>query len=273
MLAWVRPKATIDLVAGTTNAYVCPIAITPNNPVGQITSQSTAPLRWSDNRGISSANYFTKSPIFGMSNAARDSPEWIHKGSTLKYRLETNEPSFATYSVFLVQAKSRQADQLISDRNLKGATGGSTYPGSASQLNENSDYVTHPDVMGTMFNKKFWKVLYQRQINFSVPGVTDVKETNADLQGGANTRDNTVLKEGSMRIPAGGSIKCFNTLPLKDTSNPTLGRQAANAIQLGYLDEDTSKTCYLVIVNNGVSVDGELTSLSTLVVDHYMAVV
>lgn len=273
MLAWQRPKATIDLAAGGTNAYVCPIPITPNNPTGQETTQSTAPLRWSDNRGISSANYFTKSTIFGSSQSARHSPEWIHTGSTLKWRLETNEPTFATYSVFLIQAKSRQSDQLISDRNFKGATSGATYPGSAASLNVGSDYITHQDVMGTMINKKYWKVLGSRQVNFSVPGVTSVKETNVDLQGGANTRDNTVLKEGTFKIPAGGVIKCFNTLPYKDPSSPVLGRESANAIQMGFLDEDNSKTCYLVIINNGVSVDGEFTSLSTLVVDRYRAVV
>lgn len=275
MLGWQRPTANIDLVAGGTNAYVLPIPITPNNPTSQINgvmSGTDAPLRWSDNRGMSSANYFTKSPMFGISASARSSPEWIHTGSTLKYRLQTNEPSFSTYSVFLVQARSRQADQLISDRRLKNQTTGS-YPGSASTFNEGSDFITHQDVMGTMFNKKYWKVLYHRDINFSVPGVTAVKTTNVDLKGGADTRDNTVLKEGSCRIPAGGSIKCFNTMPYKNPSSPALGREAPNAIQLGYLDEDTSKTCYFVIVNNGVSADMESCSLSTLVLDRYKAVV
>ena len=273
MLGWQRANATIDLVAGGTNAYVLPIPITPNNPTAQLTAvNTTEPLRWSDNRGMSQANYFTKSPIFGISASARSSPEWIHMGSTLKYRLQTNEPTFSTYSVFLVQARSRQADQLISDRRLKGSTA-TSYPGSASQLNEGSDYITHQDVMGTMFNKKYWKVLYHRDINFSVPGVEQVKTSNNDLQGGADTRNNTVLKEGQCKIPAGGSIKCFNTMPYKEASSPALGREAPNAIQLGYLDEDTSKTCYLVIVNNGVSADAQVCKLSTLVLDHYRAVV
>lgn len=273
MLAWQRAKSTIDLAAGGNNAYICPIPITPCNPTSQLTGYGdTEPIKWSDNRGIAASNYFTKSTLFGISSAARHSPEWIHTGSTLRYRLETNEPTFATYSVFLVQARSRQADQLSDDRSLKGQPVGA-FPGGNSQMYAGTDWITHQDCFGTYFNKKYWKVLYERQINFSVPGVTSVKVTNADLQGGASTRNNTVVKEGSMRIPAGGSIKNFNNMPFVDESSPALGREAANAIQIGYVDEDCSKTCYLVIVNNGVSIDGEITSLSTLCLDRYKAVV
>ena len=272
-LAWQRAKSTIDLAAGGNNAYICPIPITPNNPTSQLTGfGNSEPLKWSDNRGIAAANYFTKSTLFGISAAARGSPEWIHTGSTLRYRLETNEPTFATYSVFLVQARSRQADQLSDDRSLKGASTGS-YPGSAANMQVGTDWITHQDCFGTFMNKKYWKVLYERQINFSVPGVTSVKVNNADLQGGADTRNNTVVKEGTMRIPAGGSIKNFNNMPFVDESSPALGREPPNAIQIGYQDEDCSKTCYLVIVNNGVSIDGEITSLSTLCLDRYRVVV
>lgn len=273
MLAWQRAKSTIDLAAGGNNAYILPIPITPNNPTQQLTGFGTnEPLKWSDNRGIAASNYFTKSTLFGISSAARSSPEWIHTGTTLRYRLETNEPTFATYSVFLVQARSRQADQLSDDRRLKGSATGS-FPGSSAQMLAGTDWITHQDCFGTFFNKKYWKVLYERQINFSVPGVTSVKAINADLQGGANTRNNTVVKEGVLRIPAGGSIKNFNNMPFVNASSPALGRQPPNAAQVGYQDEDCSKTCYLVIVNNGVSVDGEITSLSTLALDRYRVVV
>jgi len=272
MLGWIRPKSTIDTTVGGIGAYICPIPITPQNPYVQDTVTEGGQIKWSDNRGMSASNYFTKSPCFGSSEAARNSSEWIHTGSTLKWRLETTEPTFSTYSMFLIQAKSRQADQLISDRGLKNSTGGG-FPGSASQLREGVDYLTHPQLFGTMLNKKYWKVLHTRQINFSVPGVTDFKNANVDLQGGANTRNNTVIKEGTFKIPAGGSIKCFNVMPYKDLSSPALGRKPANASQLGYLDGDNSKTCYLVIVNNGVAVDGEFASLSLMALDNYKAVV
>lgn len=271
MLGWIRPKATIDTTIGGIGAYVCPIPITPNNPYSQQSSVSPDQLKWSDNRGISAANYFTKSPIFGSSEAARNSPEWIHTGSTIKWRLETTEPSFSTYSMFLIQAKSRQSDQLISDRQLKNSTS-SGYAGSAAQIREGVDYTTHPQLFGTMLNKKYWKVLHTRQVNFSVPGVNNL-EGNADLAGGANTRNNTVIKEGTFRVPAGGSIKCFNVMPYENSSSPALGRKPANASQLGFLDEDNSKTCYLVIVNNGVAAEGEFCSLSMMTLDNYKAVV
>ena len=271
MLGWVRPKATIDTTTGGTTCYVLPCPITPNNPFSQSAAVDDNQLKWSDNRGMSSANYFTKSGVFGSSDAARNSPEWIHTGSTIKWRLESNEPSFSTYSLFLIQPKSRQSDQLVMDRGLKQVSGGG-YAGSASQLREGVDYITHPQLFGTMINKKYWKVLGTRQINFSIPGVTSLK-VNFDLGGGADTRSNTVLKEGTFRIPAGGSIKCFNKMPYIDESSPALGRKPGNACQLGYLDEDSSKTCYLVCVNNGVSVDGEFASLSTMTLDHYRVVV
>lgn len=273
MLAWQRPKANIDTVTGTTGAYVLPIPITPNNPYAQHDALAlNAQLKWSDNRLMSSAQYFQKMPVFGSSTSARNSSQWFHTGSTLKWRLQTNEPSFATYSVFLIQAKKRQADQLISDRKMKNSVTAS-WPGSAAQLEEQVDFITHQNVFGTHINKKYWKVLGHRVVNFSVPNVTDFKEVNADMQGGARGTRNTVLHEGTFRVPAGGSIRCFNKMPLVDESSPALGRIPALASTVGYLDEDTSKTCYLVIVNNGVSIDGETTELSTLTLDHYKAVV
>lgn len=273
MTGWIRPKATIDLAAGGTNCYICPLPTTPGNPTSQMTGFGTTdPLKWSDNRGISSANYFTKSILFGVSSAARASPEWFHTGTTLKYRMQTNEPSFSTYSMFVIQARPKQADQLSDDRGLK-ASSGSGFTGSGAQLQPGTDYVTHPEIMGTMINRKYWKVLYQRVINFSVPNVTDFKAVNVDLQGGADTRNNTVLKEGTFRIPAAGSIKNFNNLPFNNPSSPALGRDPPNASQLGYQDEDNAKPAYLVIVNNGVSTDGEITELSLQAVDRYKAVV
>ncbi|AXQ65311.1 MAG: hypothetical protein [Circular genetic element sp.] len=272
MLAWQRPNAIIEQTLGGVNAYVLPCPITPNNPFSQTTPEATEPLRWADNRVASNAAYFTKSMVFGCSSAARSSPEWIHTGSTLKWRLSTNEPTFSTYSLYLIQAKSRQADQLISDRQLKNMTTLGIYPGSGGVLNSGSDYITHQSQFGCMINKKYWKVLGQRQINFSVPGVTNL-EANLDLAGGADTRNNTVIKEGTFKIPGGGSIKCFNSMPFTNTASPALGRKPANAATLGFIDEDNSKTCYLVCINDGVAADSESAKLSTLCLDHYKAVV
>ena len=98
-------------------------------------------------------------------------------------------------------------------------------------------------------------------------------ENNLDLAGGANTRNNSVIKEGTFKLPAGGSIKCFNTMPYATSGSPALGRKPANAATLGFIDEDNSKTCYLICVNDGASADSESAKLSTLTMDHYKVVV
>jgi len=52
-----------------------------------------------------------------------------------------------------------------------------------------------------------------------------------------------------------------------------MGYKAANASQIGYIDEKNEKTQYLVIINNGVSADLETVNLSLLVRDYYKLVV
>jgi len=272
-LVWIRSKLPIDTLAGGISAYVCPVPITPGNPFYQdvygAAVGSGARVRWSDSLALggASTSFMEKFPLFGFSEQARNSHEWNHTGGTLKYRIESSEPSFSTYSLFLVRAKSRQSDQLISDRKLKNSRG-SYYPGSAAALSELDDFVTHPNVMGTDLNTKYWNILARRTINFSHPGSTGIAGNTNPAN--TNPRNNSVIVEGTIRLPAGGVIRSTaKALTTTGGVGGTINPSPLNASQVGFLDEDNSKTCYLVIVNNGVSADLESVDMSLLVKDHY----
>lgn len=272
-LVWIRSNLPIDSLAGGIQAYVCPVPITPGNPFYQdvygAAVGSGARIRWADSLhlGGASTSFMEKFPLFGFSDNARNSHEWNHVGGTLKYRIESTEPSFSTYSLFLVRAKSRQSDQLISDRGLKN-TVGTSYPGSAGKLSELDDYVTHPTLMGTDLNTKYWTILAKRSINFGHPGSTAIA-TNTN-PANTNPRNNSVVVEGTIRLPKGGVIRSTaKALTTTGGVGGTINPSPLNASQVGFLDEDNSKTCYLVIVNNGVSADLETVTMSLLVKDHY----
>ncbi|AXH78300.1 MAG: hypothetical protein [Circular genetic element sp.] len=263
---WNRNNLAVDSLVGGTYAYVCPIPVSMGNCYKQKTIQTSEQIRWSDNLGIAAQPQYFKQPLFGSSEAARNSPEVTHMGGTLKWRLSSGEPSFSTYSIFLIRAKSRQSDQLISDRALKtGAT-----PGKGGVLSPGEDYITHPDVMGTQFNTKYWNVLYKREVNFSHPGSSNLS-VNVN-PANTNTKNNAVIATGSIRIPKGGVIRNFNQAGTVTPGDPTL-LDPLSASQIGFIDEDNSKTCYLIVVNNGVSADLETVNLSLLVKDTYKATV
>lgn len=268
---WNRNDLSVDSLAGGTLAYICPLPKSMCNVYGQTTLQTQGNpdqrLPWSDNLGIAAQPSYLKGSIFGASEAARRSNEVHHMGGVLKWRLTSAEPAFSTYSIFVISPKVKQADQLITDRGLKsGAT-----PGLTASLTEGLDYITHPDVMGTVFNRKMWNVHYHRSVNFGHPGstalVTNVNPANT------NPRNNSIIAEGSVKLKAGGVIKCFNNQALDVAGANDRGFKPLNASQIGYIDEQNEKTQYLVIINNGVSADLETVNLSLLCKDFYKAVV
>jgi len=271
---WNRENLSVDTLIGGTIAYVCPLPKSMMNCFGQTTlitdGEVDQRLTWSDNLGIAAQPTFKKIPIFGSSEAARNSQEVHHMGALLKWRLISEEPSFSTYSVFVISPKKKQADQLITDRDLKGSTN-NTNPGIAASLTPGTDYISHPDVFGTMINRKYWNVDYQREVNFSHPGAS-AAVVNANP---ANTdpRNNAIIATGSVRLKPGGILKCFNNQASASAVSPDVGLKPVNASQIGYVDEQNEKTQYLVIVNNGVSADLETVNLSLLVKDTYKCVV
>lgn len=273
--AWNRPSLTCETAVSGTVAYICPIPISMCNTYSQNTILTTGDddqrLQWTDNLALAAMDNFRKVPIFGSSMNARDSPAVTHMGSTLKYRFINEEPSFSSYCIFLIRPKARQANQLVVDRQLKNGTTLNPTNGSAGFLEEGADYITHPNVLGTDINRKYWNVLYKRTINFSHPNATSF--ANNVNPSNTNTRNNSVIAEGTIRIPSGGLIRCFNRQSTEVDGSPDMGNKKISASQLGLVDENNSKTCYLVVVNNGVSLDNETVKLSFIVKDRYKAVV
>lgn len=272
---WNRPSLTVDTVTGGTNAYICPIPASMCNAYGQNTllTQGDADQRiqWTDNLALAAMDNFRKNPLFGSSENARDSPCITHMGSVLNYRLINEEPSFGTYTVYLIRPKRKHANQLVVDRQLKNGTTLNPTNGAGGELQQGIDYITHPDILGTTINKKYFSVLYKKTCNFSHPGATNLA-TNVNPSNN-NTRNNSVIAEGTIKIPGGHTIRNFNRTPFEQLANPNKGFMKTSASQIGLVDEPPSATCYLVVVNNGVSVDGESVKLSFLVKDYYKAAV
>lgn len=275
MTVWNRPSLTCETAGAGTTAYICPIPISMCNCYSQNTILTTGDddqrLQWTDNLSLAAMDNFRKVPLFGSSENARDSPEVTHMGSTLKYRFINEEPSFSTYTIFLIRPKQRQSNQLVVDRQLKNGTTLNPTNGSAAFLEEGADYITHPNVLGTEINRKYWTVLYKRTHNFSHPNATGF--SNNVNPSNINTRNNSVVAEGTIKIPSGGVIRCFNRQSSEVSGSPDMGNKKLSASQLGLVDEQNTKTCYLVVVNNGVSLDNETIKLSFLVKDIYKAVV
>lgn len=268
---WNRNDLSVDSLAVGTTAYICPLPKSMCNVYGQTTLQTQGNpdqrIPFSDNLGIAAQPTYKKGAIFGSSEAARRSGEIYHTGGTLRWRLTSGEPSFSTYDVFVISPKSKQADQLITDRGLKG---GAT-PGLAGSLTEGLDYISHPDCHMTEFNRKMWNVHYSRRVNFSHPGSTKLSDNVNPAN--TNPRNNSIIAEGRVKLSAGGVIKSFNNAPLDVDGANDRGFKPLNASQIGYIDEKNEKTQYLVIVNNGVSLDLETVNLSMLVKDYYKCVV
>lgn len=272
---WNRPNSTVDTATGGITAYVCPIPISLCNAYSQNTiltqGDQDQRIQWIDNLALAGMSNFRKVPLFGSSENARDSPCITHLGSVLNYRFISTEPAFSTYTIMLIRPKRKQANQLVVDRQLKNGTLLNTTNGAGGFLEEGADYITHPDNLGTTINKKYWSVLYKRVCNFSHPGATSLADKVNPSN--TNTRNNSVVHEGTIRIPGGHTIRNFNRTPMEVSGSPDMGNMKTSASQIGLVDEPNHATTYLVVVNNGVSLEGETVNLSFLVKDYYKAAV
>lgn len=274
-LCWNRPSLTVDTLTGGTTAYLCPIPASMCNAYSQNTvltmGDADQRIQWTDNLAVATMGNFRKNPLFGSTENARDSPCVTHLGSVLNYRFINTEPAFSTYTIYLIRPKKAHANQIVVDRQLKNGTTLNPTNGYAGSLTEGVDFITHLDILGTTINKKYWSVLYKRTINFSHPGATsfanNVNPSNTD------TRNNSVVAEGTIKIPGGHTIRNYNRTPYEDASNPNQGFMKTSASQIGLVDEPPHVTCYLCVVNNGVAADTETVKLSFLVKDYYKAAV
>jgi len=195
----------------------------------------------------------------------------------------TGARSQARQIAALIRPKKHMADALVKDRLLKGIASGGTVAGGDSFLTKDLDYIVHDPgtilgltqtFFGAQINRKYWDVLYKREVTLGQPGgfgggTTDFPTaTRVSDSAGGGSNSSLTMASGSIKLPAGGMIK------LADVERQEGGTNAsqATAWEVDYANQTNESGCYLVIINNGVSTDGESCSLSMIVHDYYKAV-
>jgi len=268
--SWQRNVLPIGLWSTANNPYICPIPYVVNDPLGN--SPIANARFWSDTKVAAIQPNFVKRLVFGYSEAAANSGKIYHTGGKLRYQIYTTEPSYTKMSLFLIRPKKKQADQIIIDRKMKESGLIAGGPGSQSILTEDVDFTAHSGVGGsfnTLFgaeiNRKYWDVLYKREIGLSTP-TGAVFDT---IVGGnaSDTNNNALVASGTIKIPAGGEIKNVSTL------TQTTGNLSAPALEVQYLDQTNENACYLVAIYNDVTIDVQSIDMGFIVTDYYKAVV
>ena len=269
---WQRNMLTVENVTGGVQAYICPVPYAPCNPVGA--SQPGGQVVWTDNLSIAEQPTYTKRTIFGVAREAATSNEIYHTGGLLKWQFITNEPTFSKYYLYLIRPKKLMADQLVKDRTLKGGLTLNPTLGAAGQLTEDLDYVVHQEgltggtIFGAQINRKYWDVLYSKEITAGANNAGDrTQDINYNTPGSAALTPLT--DRGTIKLPAGGFLKNASTASQTGTGNAS----QATSWEVGYGDQENETGCFLVCVNNGISVDGEQGKLGFIVHDYYKACV
>ena len=178
--------------------------------------------------------------------------------------------------MFLVKPKKQFADQLTVDRTLKGALTINPQIGSAALLTRDLDYVVHDEgltggtVFGAQMNPKYWTTLYRKEIT---AGRNPAGDSGLQLTQNFNAPGSAALTsltcKGTITLPAGGMLK--NVAVGSQVGQGTAGQ--ATAWEVGYGDQENEQGVYLVVINNGISLDGEAGKLGFLVHDYYKACV
>lgn len=270
---WQRNMLTVDNTLGGLQCYVCPIPHAPCNPAGA--SQPGGQVVWTDNLSLASQSTFTKRAIFGVAREAATSNEIYHTGGCIKWQMVSDEVSFSKYYLFLIRPKKLMADQLVKDRALKQGTALNPTLGKAAFLTPDLDYVCHTEgtgttVFGAQINRKYWDVLYSKEVTFGrneagSSSATQIFNYNAP----GNAATTALTARGTIKIPAGGMIKNASV------ASQTGGGNASQATswEVGYGDQENESGCFLVCVNNGASVDGQFSKLGFIAHDYYKACV
>lgn len=270
-------KAIGYLTSVGPTCYLCPVPYACCDPKGSAPQQ--AAVKWGDNNMsiTTGQTYFQKSLVFGYSDAAVNSNKIYHTGGKLRYQIVTSEPSYSKVMMFLVKPKSKQSDQLVLDRQMKGsAIGGVT--GSSAFMIQGVDYTvyTPPSVggvptsndttFGAEINRKYWDVLYKREIALSHPNHATSFATNANS---ANTQpaNNAIVATGTIRLPGAGVI--VN----KSQATQLVDNKTATAMENSLLDSRNESNYSLVLIHNDATADMASITLSAVINDYYRAVV
>lgn len=285
---WQMDRKSVGLLNTLTpTVFLCPVPYALCDPLG--TSPLTGEGLFGDNNMPISTSptgqiSYKKSLVFGYSDAAANSNKIYHTGGKLRYQIITTEPSYTKLTMFLVKPKHKQADQLVVDRQLKGATAATIAPpaavgkaGSSAFMIKDVDYTTYtpPSVAGiptstdTIFgseiNRKYWDIIYKREIALTHPGATGF--ANNTNPANTNPKNNALVASGTIKIPAAGVI--VN----KSQATQTVGNKSTSAMENSLLDQRNEQNYTLVIIHNDGAADLESVQLSLIVNDYYRAVV
>jgi len=270
---WQRDMLSVEAVTGGVQAYICPLPYVPCNPDGA--SQPGGQIPWTDNLGLAAQPAFSKKAVFGVAREAATSNEIYHTGGLLKWQMRTNEPTFSKYSLFVIRPKRAMADQLTIDRKLKQGTLLNDRAGFASFLQEDIDYIVHTEgvqggtTFGAQINRKYWDVLYRREVALGANSTGGDRTETVNYNAPGNYAQTGLTASGSIKLPAGGMIKCANVVQQTGTGNTG----QATSWEVNYAQQENSSGLFLVCINNGVSLDNENCKLGFLVHDYYKACV
>lgn len=235
---WQIDKKALGISGTGLAAYICPIPYAPMDPLG--TSPVVSQQLWADNNmlgpGSAGQLFFKKRLVFGYSEAAANTSKIYHTGGVIRYQILTTEPSYTKLTLALIKPKKNQSDQISADRNLKASAAGS-YAGSGAFLVPDTDYTTYspPGVttsettFGAELNTKYWTVISRREVAMSNPLVF----TSASLVRTTpvtNTKNNSLVATGRMKIPAAGVIKNVSQ------GTQQVDNRSAPALETAYLD-------------------------------------
>lgn len=275
---WQCNRKAIGTVASVgPTVYICPIPYPLCDPLGS--APQLAWRNWADNNMsiTTGQTTFLKSLVFGHSDAAVNSNKIYHTGGKLRYQIVTSEPSYSKVMMYLLKPKAKQADQLVTDRQLKGSTVGGN-PGSSAFMIQGVDYTvyTPPSVggvptsndttFGAEINRKYYDVLYKREIALSHPNHATGFASNAN-PANTNPANNSIVATGTIRIPGAGVI--VN----KSQATQLVGNKTATAMENALLDGRNEQNYSLVLIHNDATADLQSIELSFLVNDYYRAVV
>ena len=269
---WQRDLLSVETATGGVQAYICPIPYAPGNPAGA--STTGGPINWTDNLSLAAQSFYAKQTIFGVAREAAVSNEIYHTGGVLKWQMTTNEPSLSKYYMFLIRPKKLMADQLVKDRLFKQGVLLNPTPGAGAVLQDQLDFVAHHEGLagGTLFgaqiNRKYWDVLYKREITFGATNVTGAT-VNVNYNAPGNFAHTGLTCRGTIKLPAGGHLKNA----ARGTQTGGTNAAQATSWEVGYPDQENENGCYLVVINNGISLDGEAGKLGFIVQDYYKACV
>jgi len=269
---WQRNMLTVEGTTGGVQAYICPIPYVPGNPVGA--SQPGGQVVWTDNLSLASQSSFSKKAVFGVAREAATSNEVYHTGGCIKWQFITNEPTFSKYYMFLIKPKPGMADQLIKDRQFKAGLPLNATLGAAAALTQDLDFVVHEEgvtggtVFGAQMNPKYWTTLYQKEITAGANNAGD-RTQNINYNAPGSAALTPLTARGTIKLPAGGMIK--NSSVASQSGAGNAGQ--ATSWEVGYGDQENESGVYLVIINNGISLDGEAGKVGFIVHDYYKACV